>query len=248
MNSVFTPAFISAIPKSDLHVHLDGSLRLSTLIELAQEGGFALPSMTEAGLRELVFKDRYADLGEYLAGFAWTCAVLRRREAIERVAYELAVDNLAEGVRYLEVRFAPQLLAHEALTVEDTVRAVAEGLLRAKAEHNRSDAVREGSDLPFECGIIVCAMRRFSKGMGEHYNQLLTVLQRAPRRDVYAIASLEMARTAVGLRDRLGLPVVGFDLAGEEAGYPAAYHREAYRFAPPRTPAKHMARNQYSRP
>jgi len=129
------------------------------------------------------------------------------------------------------VRYAPQLLAHEGLTMEETIQAVTDGLERAKRLHNTSEAVRSGLDLPFEFGIIVCAMRRFNKAMGAHYHQLLSALELAPRRDVYAIASLEMARTAVGLRDRLGLPIVGFDLAGEEAGYPAYYHKEAYSFA-----------------
>jgi adenosine deaminase len=187
--------------------------------------------MTSEGLLETVFKDQYADLGEYLVGFAYTCAVLRSKEALERVAFELAQDNLAEGVRYLEVRFAPQLLADDGFSMEDTIQAVTDGLERAKRAHNTSQPVRSGLDLPCEFGIIVCAMRRFDKAMGAHYHQLLTALERAPPHDVYAIASLEMARTAVGLRDRLGLPIVGFDLAGEEAGYPAAYHKEAYSFA-----------------
>ncbi|NQU40162.1 MAG: adenosine deaminase family protein [Lentisphaerae bacterium] len=231
MPTRITREFIEAIPKTDLHVHLDGSLRLNTLIELAQNGRIELPSFTPEGLRELVFKERYADLGEYLTGFAYTCAVLRGKEALERVTFELAEDNLAEGVRYLEVRFAPQLLAHNDLTLEETIQAVTDGLERAKCAHNASEAVRSGADLPFECGVIICAMRRFNKAMGLHYHQLLTALESAPKRDIYAMASLEMARVAVGLRDRVGLPIVGFDLAGEEAGYPAGYHREAYRFA-----------------
>ena len=51
--------FIRLIPKADLHVHLDGSLRLSTLIELAQKDGVELPAYTEKGLREKVFKKQY---------------------------------------------------------------------------------------------------------------------------------------------------------------------------------------------
>ncbi|HOZ71979.1 MAG TPA: adenosine deaminase family protein, partial [Spirochaetales bacterium] len=66
--SRYPDAFIREIPKTDLHLHLDGSLRLSTLIEMARKGGVELPSYAEDGMRELVFKDRYADLGEYLAG------------------------------------------------------------------------------------------------------------------------------------------------------------------------------------
>src|SRR5262249_50824258 len=97
-----TADFIRAIPKTDLHVHLDGSLRIHTLIELAREQGVELPSYEESGLRELVFKERYVDLAEYLQGFKYTCAVLRQPEALERVAYELALDSFAEGVRYIE--------------------------------------------------------------------------------------------------------------------------------------------------
>ena len=64
---------LKMLPKSDLHLHLDGSLRLSTLIELAEsDPTIQLPATTEAGLRDTVFKDRYSDLGEYLQGFAFT--------------------------------------------------------------------------------------------------------------------------------------------------------------------------------
>ena len=53
-----TTDFIRSLPKTDLHVHLDGSLRIKTLIDLAQVFSVDLPSYTEEGLRELVFKDR----------------------------------------------------------------------------------------------------------------------------------------------------------------------------------------------
>ena len=109
---VITSQLIEELPKTDLHLHLDGSLRPSTLIDLAKTYHVELPSYTEDGLRELVFKEDYADLGEYLAGFKHTAAVLQSESALERVAFELAEDNQAEGVRYLEVRFAPQLHMH----------------------------------------------------------------------------------------------------------------------------------------
>ena len=80
---------IQELPKTDLHVHLDGSLRLSTIMELAREQGVQLPADTEAGMRELVFKERYANLGEYLSGFQYTCAILQDEISLEQ-AYELA--------------------------------------------------------------------------------------------------------------------------------------------------------------
>ena len=102
-----TRDFIERLPKSELHVHLDGSIRLETLIDLAKEKGVKLPSYTVDGLRELVFKDQYQNLGEYLTGFGYTTAVLQDAESLDRVAYELAEDCAGEGIRYLEVRFAP---------------------------------------------------------------------------------------------------------------------------------------------
>ena len=104
-----SPAFVRKIPKTDLHVHLDGSLRLETLVDLARERKVPLPSETPEGLESLVFRPRYANLNEYLEGFQYTVAVLQDEEALERTAFELAEDCQADGVRYLEVRFAPQL-------------------------------------------------------------------------------------------------------------------------------------------
>jgi adenosine deaminase len=229
--SRITAEFVRRIPKTDLHVHLDGSLRLPTLIELARAGKVDLPSWDEAGLRELVFKDRYESLPEYLRGFAYTCAVLRTPENLERVAFEFAEDNLAEGVRHFEVRFAPQLHVGDGLSTAGILDAVHRGLDRAARAHNASPAVRSGDDLPLHYGIIVCAMRSFTRHYGPYFARLLDVLGAAPRKEVFALASLEMARTAVALRDREGLPIVAFDLAGEEAGYPAGDHKVAFQYA-----------------
>ena len=129
MTETFSTQIIEALPKSDLHVHLDGSLRLETLIELAEERGVHLPSQTPEGLLELVFKEQYRDLPDYLHGFAYTCAVLTDAEALERVAYELAQDCLAEGVRYVEVRFAPQLHVREDLDIGRVLEAVDRALV-----------------------------------------------------------------------------------------------------------------------
>lgn len=223
-------AFLAALPKTDLHCHLDGSLRLTTLIELAREHHVALPSQTPEGLLETVFKEQYRDLPEYLHGFAYTCAVLRDAEALERVAYELADDCLAEGVRYLEVRFAPQLHVNERMELAQVLEAVDRGLSRRQREHEATEPVRSGAEPPFRYGMIACAMRMFTAGFGPYYAQLLHVLQGWPMKKVFGVASLTLARQVVDARDRLGLPVVGFDLAGAEEGHPASDHAEAYHF------------------
>jgi adenosine deaminase len=224
-------AFLQRIPKTDLHVHLDGSLRLTTLLELARARRVALPSDTPEGLRETVFKDHYRDLPDYLQGFAYTTAVMQDAEALERVACEFAEDNLAEGVRYVEVRFAPQLHMREDFSFRAVVEAVARGLERARAAHNARPEVLGGSDLPFAFGIIVCALRWFRPEFSRYYANLAAVMPYAREKTMFAAASLELARAAVREREENGLPIVGFDLAGAENGYPADDHREAFQHA-----------------
>ena len=226
-----TEEFVRRIPKTELHVHLDGSLRIPTLIELAKAAKVKLPAYSEDGLRQKVFKDFYKDLPDYLAGFGLTCAVMQNAENIERIAYELAQDHLAEGVRYVEVRFAPQLHTHVGFSMEDVVRAAVRGFERAQKEHNRSPDVKAGRDIPFHFGIILCALRFFNEFMSPYYGAITRLMSYAPRKQVFAAASLELARAAAVMRHDLGMPVVAFDLAGAEAGYPAEDHKAAFQYA-----------------
>ncbi len=222
---------IRRLPKTDLHVHLDGSLRLATLIELARERKVPLPSETPEGLTELVFRHRYANLNEYLEGFRYTVAVMQDKEALERTAYELAEDCQNEGVRYLEVRFAPQLHVQPGFGLTDVVRAVDRGLRRAADSFNARPEVRNGQEPPFGAGILLCAMRFFLPGFSLGFRRLFDALPEAPEKEIHAVASLEVARAAARLRREEGLLVVGIDLAGQEKGYPAEEHREAYQIA-----------------
>lgn len=231
MSDSYPIEFLQAIPKTDLHVHLDGSLRLETLIELARDRGVELPSETPEGLLELVFKESYRDLPDYLHGFAYTSPVLCDEEALERAAYELAEDNWNEGVRYIEVRFAPQLHIRPDLEIGQILAAVDKGLDRARRQFEESPAVKERGEPPFRYGIIACAMRMFSAGFAPYFRSMLAVLDKWPPKQVYGVASLSLARSVVEARDRLGVPVVGFDLAGAEAGHPASDHEPAFEFA-----------------
>jgi adenosine deaminase len=228
--AMYTDALLRALPKTDLHCHLDGSLRLETLIALAQRQRVPLPSTSPEGLRELVFKPSYRDLPDYLHGFAYTCGVLQDAEALEQVAYELGQDCLAEGVCYLEVRFAPQLHVRPGLDIPGVLAAVDRGLDRVRREHAMTEDVKAGRFPHFRYGLIACAMRMFTGGFGPYYKQLLEVLPHWPVQEVYGVASLSLARAVIDARDRLGLPIVGFDLAGAEAGHPASDHMEAYDF------------------
>jgi adenosine deaminase len=222
---------IRRLPKTDLHVHLDGSLRLTTLIEIARQRRVALPSETEDGLRQQVFRERYRDLAEYLEGFQYAVAVLQDKESLERAAFELAEDCQAEGVRYLEVRFAPQLHVQLGFTMPDVVRAVDRGLRRASDAFNRRPEVVSGQEPRFAAGIILCALRFFLPQFSSGYRQFFEAMPEAPPREIYAAASMEVARAAARLSRDEDLLVVGVDLAGKEKGYPAEDHRQAYQVA-----------------
>ena len=227
-----SPELIQRLPKTDLHLHLDGSLRPGTLIELARRRGVELPSFTEEGLFELLFKENYASLTEYLKGFQYTVAVLQDEEALEQTAYELMEDNIREGVRYIEVRFAPQLHVHAGLTFQAVMQAVSRGLDRAASRYNReSAAIREGREPRYAYGIIACAMRKFEPFYSDFYKRIFDIHSFSSAKEVFKLASLELVRAMVDVRDRFGVPVVGFDLAGDEAGYPAMDFEEAYDFA-----------------
>lgn len=224
-------SFLEAIPKTDVHVHLDGSLRLATLIELARDHKVNLPSLTEAGLKELIFKDRYRNLPEYLAGFQYTVAVMQTPEAIERIAYELAEDNFNEGVCYIEPRFAPQLHINSKLSAQEVLAAADRGLLRAQKNLNARKEVKSGQCPPFAYGIIGCALRMFTPQFSHYYQILTTLHAKMPEVERFSLASLELARELVAAREEKGVAVVGFDLAGAEKGYPAEDHRKAYLLA-----------------
>lgn len=222
---------IRALPKTDLHVHLDGSMRLSTLIELAREQGLELPSYTEDGLREKVFKDRYKDLPEYLKGFSYTSAVMSNREALERIAYELAMDCFGEGVLYIEVRLAPQRHMGGGLSMDDVLKAVNAGLNRAKQEINLRPEITDGDVPHFEYGIIACAMRKFDSSYSPYFKTVIDIHPNLPALQRFQVAAYDLVRGIIRLRDEEDIPVVAFDLAGEEAGYPAEDYAEAYALA-----------------
>ncbi|MAX66378.1 MAG: hypothetical protein QF441_05890 [Bacteriovoracaceae bacterium] len=230
----YTNEFLFDMPKTDLHLHLDGSLRLNSLIEMAKKTKTKIPSETQEGLKSLVFKPHYNNLGEYLNGFQYTCSVLRDLENIERASYELAIDNQKENVNYIEVRFAPQLLIdhQKGLSFENILIAVNKGLNRAKQEYNQSALVKEQGRPEFHYGIINCAMRMFGpKGFSPYYTTLYEVMNHSKQMDVISLASMEMVRASVKLRDEKGIPIVGIDLAGQEEGYPAGKFKETYAYA-----------------
>lgn len=211
--------FAKRLPKADLHVHLDGSLREETLREMAQEKGITIPENT--------FKETYNDLGEYLQGFGYTTAVLRDKENLERAAYELAIDSQKENILYIEPRFAPQLLMDENLSMEGVIEAVDKGLYRAKKEFNET---RSEDEPTFEYGMIICAMRNFEKNFSPYYETLFEENSDKSKTEILQKGALEAAKGAVELKES-GYPIVALDLAGQESGYSAKLFEEAFTYA-----------------
>ncbi|PID78689.1 adenosine deaminase [bacterium DOLJORAL78_65_58] len=127
-------SLLAALPKTDLHSHLDGCLRLETFRELGRAEGMEMPDDDEA-LRGMYFPaDRECRVLEFLRYFDHTLAVLQTPENLERVAYELAMDFFAHGVWCLEVRFCPLLHNRQGMTPDGAVAAVQNGLRRAERE------------------------------------------------------------------------------------------------------------------
>ncbi len=145
---------LKALPKTDLHCHLDGSLRLKTILELAEQQKVRLPADDEDGLAKAIHQGEVCkSLEDYLAAFDITLSVLQTEEALYRVAYELALDASEENVRYLEVRYSPALHQQKNLKMTTVIDAVLEGLRVAKRETG------------IKCGVIVCGIRHINPQM-----------------------------------------------------------------------------------
>lgn len=195
-------------PKVLLHDHLDGGLRPSTIVELAEAAGHELPS---TDLDELVaYFRRGADAGDilqYLETFAHTVPLLQSAENLRRVAFEAVEDLAADGVIYAEVRFAPEL--HDALSIDEAIEAVTSGFAAGVDAVGRASAAKTTAANTISINTIVCAMRTGDQ-------------------------SVPVAEAVVRWRDR-GLDghgkVVAFDLAGAETGFPPTAHAEAVAIA-----------------
>jgi adenosine deaminase len=131
---MLTRELIGRIPKAELHVHLDGSLRPETMVELARKAKVALPSYEAEPLRRFMLVDDAADLQDYLDRFDLTIPLLQTPEAVERVAYEMVEDAARDNVRYLEVRYCPHLSQRQGMTLDEVMQAELRGLARGERD------------------------------------------------------------------------------------------------------------------
>jgi len=150
-----------ALPKTDLHVHLDGSLRPETWLELARGEGLDLPAQDAEGLRQaLRCGERMHSLEEYLKRFDLMLQVMQTEESLERIAYELAEDAHRETVRYMEVRYSPMLHTRRGLKLTAVMEAVLHGLRRARDRYG------------IVANVIICGIRNISPRSSYHMAEL----------------------------------------------------------------------------
>jgi adenosine deaminase len=197
MTSALDLAMIRRAPKALLHDHLDGGLRPSTVIDLADQTGYHDLPATDVDELAKWFRTaaHSGSLVRYLEPFAHTVGVMQTADALYRVAYECAEDLAADSVVYAEVRFAPELHIDRGLSLDAVVDAVLAGFAAGEKA-----AGGQGRTITVRC--LVTAMR-------------------------HAARSREIAELAIRFRDK---GVVGFDIAGAEAGYPPTRHLDAFEY------------------
>jgi adenosine deaminase len=184
-------------PKALLHDHLDGGLRPQTVLELAEEVGYAdLPAEDAESLGRWFSEAAYSgSLERYLETFKHTVGVTQTESALARVARECAEDLAADGVVYAEIRYAPELHVEKGLNERQIIEAVLDGFAQGVA------AVESGGRT-LRVGVLLTAMRT-------------------------AANARQIAELAVEYRNK---GVVGFDIAGAEAGFPPTRHLDAFEY------------------
>jgi adenosine deaminase len=126
-----TGRLIERMPKAELHLHLDGSLRVDTALDLARARGVNAPSTWSGMFDALVAPERCLDQADLLRAFELPIALMQDAEALERIAAELVETKAADNVRYVEIRWGPLLHVQRGLPLEDGIDAVVRGATAA---------------------------------------------------------------------------------------------------------------------
>jgi len=142
---------LKELPKVELHCHLDGSLRVDTILDLASKQNIPLPSSNPHNLKKMLsIGEKRVTLEEYISRFDITLSVMQTPDSLSRIAYELIEDVASENVRYIEVRYSPILHTARGMTLEEAITSVKDGLKKGE------------KDFGVKSGIIVCGIRHIS--------------------------------------------------------------------------------------
>ena len=145
-----------SLAKTELHCHLDGSLSLPTIRQLAAMANIDLPASDEELKHHVTAPAHCENLLDYLEAFDYIRPLLQTKEALRLAAYDVAKQAALENVVYIEVRFAPELSMDQGLTVPETIDAVCEGLRQAQDEFG------------IVAKALVCGMRQSDQELTSH--------------------------------------------------------------------------------
>ena len=145
-----------AIPLCELHRHLDGAIRLQTILELADQHDIALPAQTIDGLAPYVHIDQSEPgLMAFIARFKYLLEILFDADACKRVAYECVEDAKREGIDYIELRFSPWFMAERhGLDAQEVVEACIDGI--QAGERDTGVRVNAVGILSRSYGVDIC--------------------------------------------------------------------------------------------
>ena len=164
-----TDAALRRLPKAELHVHLDGSLRPATVEELAREVGLVAADAPPGAAMARVRVTRRGGLAEALRGFEVLLPLLQRKEHLARVTRELVEDLAADGVVYAELRLCPRLCTAEGLSVDEVLATVGEAAVSAEADTGTRVALLAclmgGVDPDWNRPVVAAAVRRMDVGV-----------------------------------------------------------------------------------
>ena len=145
--------------KVELHVHLDGSVRPSTVSEI-------LDISLEDAKKEMIVSKNNQNLSEYLTKFSLPLKVMQTKENLKRISKELALDLKKDEVIYAEVRFAPYFHTKEGLSYDEVVTSILEGIKEVTGiKINLILCMMRGVDFKYNLETINCAKRFLNNGV-----------------------------------------------------------------------------------
>jgi adenosine deaminase len=220
---------LHAIPKIDLHRHLEGSLRLSTLAEIARQHGVDMQAYDIEELRPLVqMVDDEPNFQTFLAKFTILRKFYNTRETVIRIAYEVVADAAHDNVKYLELRFNPVALAsHQRFEFTEVTDWVIDGVNKAQKDHHIQVKliVQIGRHEPqFAQQLTELAVARRSKGIvaidlagdEEHYaaGKFIDVMRWAKEQGLYITAHAGECKNCAVDNILEAIEVIGADRIG----------------------------------
>jgi len=145
-------SFVRRMPKAEIHVHLEGSVRPGTLLQLAKRNGIELPALDEAGLREFF---RFTDFPHFIEAYIAVCTCLRTPDDFATIVREVGEDAAAQNIRYLEIHFNPETnVRKRGLDFHEMLAGMNRGRAEAREQWGVemrwiADGVRDSETTPF---------------------------------------------------------------------------------------------------